>query len=80
MRNIFLFIRRYITFLSFLVLQVLALLMLFKFNRIHHAVGLGVANEITGRINTQVDKLDDYFHQGERINVCIVLMIPYSTR
>lgn len=64
MRNIFLFIRRYITFLSFLVLQVFALFMLFKFNRFHHAVGLGLASEITGRINTQVDKLDDYFQQG----------------
>lgn len=26
---------------------------------------MGVANEFTGNINTQVDKLDDYFHQGE---------------
>jgi rod shape-determining protein MreC len=39
--------------------------MLFKFNKVHHAAFLGVANEMTGRINTQVDKLDDYFHQGE---------------
>jgi rod shape-determining protein MreC len=39
--------------------------MLFKYNKIHHAAFLGVANEITGRMNTQVDKLDDYFHQGE---------------
>jgi rod shape-determining protein MreC len=65
MRNIFQFIRRYITFLAFLVLQVFALVMLFKFNRFHHAFALGMANEITGRVNTQVDKLDDYFHQGE---------------
>lgn len=65
MRNIFLFIRRYITFLTFIVLQVFALLMLFKFNRLHHAIGLGVASEFTGSVNKQVDKLDDYFHQGE---------------
>ena len=39
--------------------------MLFKFNRLHHAAFLGIANEVTGRVNTQVDKLDDYFHQGE---------------
>jgi rod shape-determining protein MreC len=39
--------------------------MLFKFNRIHHAAFMGVASEITGSVNTQVDKLDDYFHQGE---------------
>src|SRR5438270_1022278 len=65
MSNLFLFIRRYFTFLAFLVLQFLALWMLFKYNRFHHAVGLGVASEVTGRVNKQVDKLDDYFHQGE---------------
>lgn len=65
MRNIFLFIRRYFTFLAFVVLQVFALWMLFKFNKLHHAAFLGAANEITGSVNTQVDKLDDYFHQGE---------------
>lgn len=65
MRNIFLFIRRYITFLAFVVLQIFALWMLFKFNKFHRAAFLGVASEVTGNINTQVDKLDDYFHQGE---------------
>jgi len=65
MRNIFLFIRRYFTFLAFVLLQLFALWMLFKFNKIHHAAFLGVANEVTGTVNTQVDKLDDYFHQGE---------------
>ena len=65
MRNIFLFIRRYITFLAFVVLQIFALWMLFKFNKIHRAAFLGVANEVTGSVNKQVDKLDDYFHQGE---------------
>ena len=65
MRNIFLFIRRYFTFLAFVVLQIFALWMLFKFNRVHHAAFMGVASEVTGSINTQVDKLDDYFHQGE---------------
>ena len=65
MRNIFLFIRSNITFLAFVVLQVFALWMFFKFNKLHHAAFLGVANEITGSVNTQVDKLDDYFHQGE---------------
>jgi rod shape-determining protein MreC len=65
MRNIFLFIRRYFTFLAFVILQVFSLWMLFKYNKTHHAAFLGVANEFTGTMNTQVDKLDDYFHQGE---------------
>jgi rod shape-determining protein MreC len=65
MRNIFLFIRRYLAFLVFFGLQLIALWMLFKYNRFHRAVGLGVASEMNGRISRQVDKLDDYFHQGD---------------
>ena len=65
MRNIFLFIRRYFVFLSFVVLQGLALWMLFKYNRYHRTVFLGMSNEITGSISTQVDKVDDYFHLRE---------------
>lgn len=62
MRNIFLFIRRYFTFLSFLALQAVALYFLFTYNKYHRAVGLGVANELTGRINTQYNKVDGFFH------------------
>ena len=82
MRNIFFFIRRHITFLSFVVLQIIALLILFKYNRIHHAIGLGVASELTGRINTQVDKIDDYVHQGRenkrlhRVNDSLLNLLP----
>jgi rod shape-determining protein MreC len=65
MRNIFLFIRRYFVFVSFLVLQGFALWMLFKYNRYHRAVFLGVSNEVTGSISKQVDKVDDYFHLRE---------------
>jgi rod shape-determining protein MreC len=65
MRNIFLFIRRYFVLLLFLVLQGFALWMLFKYNRFHRAAFLGVATEFTGSINTQVDKVDDYFHLRE---------------
>lgn len=64
MRNIFLFLRRYFTFIAFLLLQLFALWMLASYNRYHHTVFLGVASEVTGLVNTQVDRLDDYFHQG----------------
>ncbi len=61
MRNIFLFIRRYFTFFSFLALQALSLWFLFTYNRFHRAKFLGMANEVTGRINKQYNKIDDYF-------------------
>ena len=51
--------------MAFVVLQAISLWMLFNYNRFHRAAFLGVAAEVTGSINTQVDKLDDYFHQGE---------------
>jgi rod shape-determining protein MreC len=65
MRNIFLFIRRYFTFFAFLVLQVIALSFLFRYNKYHRAVGMGVANEITGWFNTRYSKFDRYFHLNE---------------
>jgi rod shape-determining protein MreC len=65
MRNIFLFIRRYFVFLTFLVMQGFALWMIFRYNRFHRAAFLGVSTELTGRVNTQVDKVDDYFHLRE---------------
>lgn len=65
MRNAIFFLRRYFTFLAFVLLQLLALWMLFNYNRYHRTAFLGVASEVTGRVNTQVDRLDDYFHQGQ---------------
>ncbi len=61
MRNIFLFIRRYFTFFIFLFLQGVSLWFLFNYNRFHRAKFLGVANEVTGRINTQYNYFEDYF-------------------
>lgn len=61
MRNIFLFIRRYFTFLAFLLFQGLSLWFLFTYNRFHRAKGLGVANEITGWFNTRYNTVEDFF-------------------
>ena len=82
MRNVFLFIRRYFTFLSFVLLQVLALSMLFRYNKTHRAVFLGKANEITGYFNSQYDNVDDYFHLKEenlrvhRMNDSLLNLLP----
>lgn len=61
MRNIFLFLRRYRTFITFLVLQVVALWFLFTYNRFHKAKGLGAANEFTGWVNSKYNYVEDYF-------------------
>jgi rod shape-determining protein MreC len=62
LRNIFAFIRRHFVFLAFVALEIISLWMLFSYNNFHRVVFLGAANEITGSVNTQVDKVDDYFH------------------
>ena len=61
-RNIFLFIRRYFTFLFFVVLQIVALYLLFHYNKFHEAVAMGVANEITGRVSTRFNNVSYYFN------------------
>jgi rod shape-determining protein MreC len=65
MKNIFIFIRRYFNFLFFLVLQILSLILLIRSNQTHQAVYAGVANEITGRINLQYNRVQNYFHLKE---------------
>ncbi|HMU59502.1 MAG TPA: rod shape-determining protein MreC [Chitinophagaceae bacterium] len=82
MRNIFLFIRRYRTFFTFLFLQGVALWFLFSYNRYHRAKFLGVANEVTGRINSQYNKVEDYFTLKEenrrvhRLNDSLLNLLP----
>jgi rod shape-determining protein MreC len=61
-RNIFLFIRRYFNFLFFLVLQIIALSFLFRYNKFHEAAFMGVANELTGRISSKYSNVEYYFH------------------
>lgn len=62
MRNIFLFIRTYFNFLFFLVLQILSIIFLVKYNKSHEAAYSTVANEVTGRVNEQYNKVQYYFH------------------
>lgn len=82
MRNIFFFIRRYFTFFTFLILQVVALWFLFNYNRFHRSRFLGVANEFTGRINSQYNRVEDYFTLKEenrrvhRLNDSLLNLLP----
>jgi len=60
-RNVFLFIRRHFNFLFFLVLQIIALSFLFRYNKFHEAAFLNVSTEITGRINEKYNGIEYYF-------------------
>ena len=61
MRNVFLFIRRYSNFLFFLLLQIIALCFLFRYNKFHEAAFMNVAGEFTGTINQRYSKVEYYF-------------------
>jgi len=61
-RNIFLFIRRYSTFLFFLLLQGFSVYLIVHYSRYHNAMFSNTANQVTGKINEQYNKVEDYFH------------------
>jgi rod shape-determining protein MreC len=70
-RNVFLFIRRHFNFLFFLVLQIMSLSFLFRFNKFHEAAFLNVSTEITGRINERYNNIEYYF-QLKKTNESLV--------
>jgi len=61
MRNIFLFVRRYINFLFFLVLQGFSIYLIVHYNLYHKAVFSNTANQLTGKVNEQYSKIEYYF-------------------
>ena len=61
MRNLFAFIRRFSVLLFFLVLEVISLTLLFRYNKFHQAAYMDTAGEITGSIEAQYSKVSGYF-------------------
>jgi rod shape-determining protein MreC len=61
---------------------VVALWFLFTYNRFHRARFLGFANEVTGRINSQYNQVEDYFTLKEenrrvhRLNDSLLNLLP----
>ena len=71
MRNIFLFIRRYFNLLFFLVLQGLSIYMIVHYSKYHQAAFGNMSNQLTGKVNTQYSRINNYFHL-KRINDSLV--------
>jgi rod shape-determining protein MreC len=71
MRNVFLFIRRHFNFLFFLVLQIIALSFLVRFNKFHEAAFLNVSTEVTGRFYEKYNGIEYYF-QLKKTNESLV--------
>jgi rod shape-determining protein MreC len=62
LRNIFLFIRRYFNLLFFLLLQGFCIYLIVHYNTYHNAVFSNTANQLTGKVNEQYNKIENYFH------------------
>ena len=62
MRNIFLFVRRYFNLLFFLLLQGFCIYLIVHYNSYHNAVFSSTANQLTGKVNEQYNKIENYFH------------------
>ena len=65
MRNIFLFIRQYFNLITFVILQLICVITLSKYSKTHEAFFSTKANEITGKVNKQYNKLNKYFALAE---------------
>ncbi len=65
MKNIFLFIRQYFNLISFLLLQVVCIVLLSSSSKTHETFFAGAANEVTGKINSRYSNLRSYFSLQE---------------
>ena len=61
MHNLFLFFRRYSNFIVLLLLQGFSIYLLVHYNSYHNALASNFMNEVTGRVNTQFNKVDYFF-------------------
>ena len=65
MRNLFLFIEKYRTFLLFLVLESICLFLVFNFHRYHRSSLLNSANFVSGSVYASYSNTVGYFHLKE---------------
>lgn len=61
MRNIFLFIRRHINLLIFLVLQGFSIYLIVNYSKYHQAAFGNISNNLTGKVNEQYSRVQKYF-------------------
>ena len=61
-KNIFIFIRIYFNFISFVALQICCLLILNKYSKTHEVYFAGVTNEMVGKVNKKYDNVYSYLN------------------
>ncbi|MBK6634159.1 MAG: hypothetical protein IPG38_07425 [Chitinophagaceae bacterium] len=78
MRNIFLFIRRYITLILFLVLQGFSIYLIVHYSNYHKAVFSNTANQLTGKVNKQFNRVEYYFRLKKQMTHWLPPMKNYT--
>lgn len=85
MRNVFLFLKRYSVFILFLLLQGIALSLLFSCNRFHQTAYGMFSSEAVGRFNKRVNNVESFFtlsQQNEALreqNAQLLSYLPSGT-
>lgn len=68
----------------FLFLQVIAIWFLINYNRFYRAKGMGIANEVTGWVNTRYNSMEDFIRMREenkrllRMNDSLMNLLPFN--
>ena len=61
MRNIFLFLKRYSILITFIVLQIICLAILFSYNQFHQTIYGMLSSEVSGKINQEFNEIEVFF-------------------
>jgi len=61
-KNIFIFIRIYFNFISFVALQICCILILNKYSKTHEVYFAGITNEMVGKVNKKYDNVYSYLN------------------
>ena len=62
MKNIFIFIRIYFNFISFVALQICCVVILNKYSKTHEVYFAGISNEVIGKVNKKYDNIYSYLN------------------
>ncbi|WP_191967872.1 rod shape-determining protein MreC [Rhizosphaericola mali] len=61
MRNIIIFIRRYITFFTFLVMEIICISIMVRYNQTYRATYANISNDVTGFFMNKYNNVEYYF-------------------
>jgi rod shape-determining protein MreC len=80
MRNLFLFLRKHYFYFEFLLLEVLALILLFNYNEFQGSALYSVSSAVTGSVNALFSNISEYFSLASTNKVLVEEMARLHSR